>query len=377
VASDVTIVPVLDEPLRVRPDGVEAALDKMWRESAPAGSDESTVRLRLLNFVAIGAGGDAAARFETVMAALPAQHPCRGILATTAGGASTVEASIGARCLLTPGGARHLCSEEITLTAAPGQERALASAVLALLVPELTVSVWVMGGMPQGPSLVDELASAADQLFFDSAEASDAASSWGRAAGFVAQRELVLLDLAWRRTAVWRALISQLFDSADAVAELGRLTSITLASGGPQPAAEALLTAGWLVSRFGFTIADSTGLADGGLRATLYDGSRGVTLAIAPSGDGVALRSVDIRSDAATLVVDVDAARDHMHVSESVAGRESRRTVARPADDDGSLFIDALDAADAPSVYSDAVSTALSLIGRAPLAATGTPRPPA
>lgn len=376
MASDVAITPVLDHPLQVRPDEVEAALDQLWRECAPANSDESTIRLRLLNFVVLGAEDDADGRFQGVMAALPARHPCRGILAMTLAGERSVAASIGARCWLVSGGGRHLCSEEITLTAAPGEERALASAVLALLVPEVGVTVWAMHGLPPAPALLDEVADAADQLYFDSAEAPDPISCWERGVSVASGCDLVLRDLAWQRTAAWRALVSQLFDYEDARAELRQLTSIVLGSGGSQPSAEALLMAGWLVSRLGITIADTSGVGSDGLTATLYDGSRGVRLAIAPAGD-VPVRSIELCTEHATFTIDLDRGRGNMHVAETIAGRQSRRTVAYPADDDASLFVAALDGGDEPSVYSDAVDAALSLLGRQPLAVTGTPRSPA
>ena len=376
MAPDVAITPVLDHPLKVRPDEVEAALDRLWREAAPAGSDESTVRLRLLNFVAIGIGEHVVERFQAVITALPAHHPCRGILATTVAGESAVEASISARCWLAPGGGRHLCSEEITLTVGPGQERALASAVLALLVPEVTVAVWAMGGLAPDAPLVDELADAADHLYFDAAESADAADTWTHAISIANEHDLELRDLAWWRTSTWRALVSQLFDNDDALAELERLTSITMVSGGARPTAEAVLVAGWLVSRLGITIADTV-IGPDGVTATLYDGSRGVRLAIKLDGGDVALRSLELRTGQAVFGVDVDAASGHMHVSEVRGERESRRTVACPAEDDASLFGDALDGGDEPSVYIDAVNAALSLLGRTPVEVTGTPRPPA
>ena len=376
MAPDVAIIPVLAHSIRVRPDEVEAEIDRLWRECAPAGSDESTVRLRLLNFVAIGAGAEVAERFEGVVSALPAHHPCRGIMAMAVAGESAVEASIGARCWLAPGGGRHLCSEEITLTAGPGQERALASAVLALLVPEVTVAVWAMGGGLAEAPLVDEIADSADQLYFDAAEGSDVADAWMRAIAIAKEHDLELRDLAWWRTATWRALVSQLFDNDDALSELGRLTSISIVSGGARPAAEALLVAGWLVSRLGITIADAAAGPDG-VTATLYDGSRGVQLSIRRDGSEVPLRSLELRGPRAAFNVDIDAARGHMHVSETWGERESRRTVACPPEDDASLFGDALDGGDDPSVYIDAVNVALSLLGRAPVEVTGTPRPPA
>ena len=178
MASDVGIERLLEQPVIVRPDEVEDAFNRIWQESSPAGADESSVRLRTLNFVGIGLQDEARARFEAVMAALPSHHPCRGILAMTSAGASGVEAAIGARCWYSASGGRHLCSEEVTLTGAPGEERPLASAVLALLVPEVPVTVWVIGEPATAWGFAQELGDAADRLFFDSTEAADCGSMW-------------------------------------------------------------------------------------------------------------------------------------------------------------------------------------------------------
>ncbi|TAK67675.1 MAG: hypothetical protein EPO22_02740, partial [Dehalococcoidia bacterium] len=244
-----------------------------------------------------------------------------------------------------------------------------------LLVPEVTVAVWAMGGLAD-ESLVNEIADAADHLYFDSAELDDAADGWTRAIGIANEHDLELRDLAWQRIATWRALVSQLFDNDEALAELKRLTSVTITSGGARPSAEALLIAGWLVSRLELTIADSGARADG-VTATLYDGSRGVQLTIAIDAGGVPLRSLELRSPAATFALDVDATSGHMHVGETWGDATSRRTVSCPPLDDASLFGDALDGGDEPSVFIDAVNAALSLLGRTPLEVTGTPRPPA
>jgi glucose-6-phosphate dehydrogenase assembly protein OpcA len=366
------ITPALEHPIRVRPDEVESTLDKLWRDCAPRGLDESTVRLRLLNFVAAGAGTEAVRRFARVAAALPAHHPCRGILAATVADAADVEASISVRCWLAPGGGRHLCSEEITLTAAPGQERALASAVLALLVPEVAVAVWVMGGLAD-LSLVDEIAEAGDCLYFDSGEAGDPAEAWSRAVAIAGKHGIEPRDLAWSRIATWRALVSQMFDSDEARAELRRLTSITVGSGGGRPSAEALLIAGWLLSRLDLAIADAAAGPEG-VQVTLYDGSRGVRLTIATDGGGTALRLLELRGERAKFVVDADTEHAQMHVDETWGDATSRRTVAQPPVDDASLFGAALDGGDHPSVYLDAVDAALALVGREPTEPTGSPR---
>src|SRR6185295_6797924 len=98
MASDVTaatgIERVLEHPLAVEPRAIEDEFTRIWKETAGAGFDESSIRLRVLNFVGIGLNEDARERFDMVMEALPERHPCRGIMAMKSLAQSTVTASI-------------------------------------------------------------------------------------------------------------------------------------------------------------------------------------------------------------------------------------------------------------------------------------------
>jgi len=378
MAQDVTgIERVVETPIAVRPDAVEDEFNRIWTESAQAGMDESSVRLRVLNFVGIGMDETALERFEAVMEALPAHHPCRGIVAVMSPGAVGVEASITARCWVSGSGRRQLCAEEVVLRAAPGQERALASAVLPLLVPEVPVTGWVIGEPELESGLVSEIADAADRLFLDSARARDLAATLSAALKIRETHDVDVSDLAWCRVETWRTLIAQFFDREDALRELDRLQAIEIVSGGDRPAAEALLLAGWLVSRLGLLPADLSW--DGGrLAATLYDASRGVRLDLrCERAASPAVREVRISTQGAAFLVQAHAESGHLHVREQWPGSESRRTLERPADDDASVFAEVIDGGDDPAIFVDAVKSALALLSRSVDDATRSPARPA
>jgi len=362
MAQDVaTIERIPARPIAVDPVAIEDAFSTVWQETAGDGYDASSVRLRVLNFVAIVSGSDAEARWDRVMEAMPRRYPCRGILALLEPSAAAVSASISARCWTAAGVGRHVCSEEVTLRGRVEQGRAVASVVLALLLPEVPVDLWITGAPLLSGDLVDELLEAADRLFIDSSLADDITATYGDALALVSDRSIVVCDLAWHRLAAWRSLLAQFFDRDATIEELSRLRSIEIAGGAASPSSEALMLAGWFVSRLGLSPADCS-LEGGRLDATLYDGTRGIRLSVRPDGEaGLPLRSATVTTEGATFLVELHAASGHMHVCESLLAGASDRTVAMQPVDDASVLTQALDDPDDRSVVLDAMRAVLAL----------------
>lgn len=370
MAQDVTAIErIAGRPIGVEPAAIEDEFARIWRETAGDTYDASSIRLRVLNLVGIGNAADAETRYERVMEAMPQRYPCRGILALLDPAVADVTASISAHCWSSATGGRHVCSEEVLLRGGPAQGRAVASAVLALLVPEVPVDVWLIGPPDLQGELLDEVLEAADRLLLDSGAATEAAATYRDALAIANDRGLAICDLAWHRLVAWRTLTAQFFDGEGARQELTRLQSIEVAGGAGRPSSEALLLAGWFVSRLGLSPADVS-VRGGGFDATLYDGTRGIRLAVAP-GDSV-MRSVRIRTQNALFLVESHEASGHMHVREEWPDASPHRTVAMRPVDDASVVVEALDDPDDASVFIDAMRAALTLSESAP-DATGSP----
>lgn len=363
MAQDVTqFERIPGRQIAVEPAGIEDAFSRIWQETAGDAYDASTVRLRVLNFVAVGSGAAAADCFDRVMEVVPQRYPCRGILAVPDATASGVEASIAAHCWSGGAAGRHVCSEEVSLRGAPGQGRALASAVLALLVPEVPVEVWLVDSVDLDEDLAGELLQAADRILLDSALALKPADAYRAALAVPDDRGVAFCDLAWQRLAGWRALVAQLFDRVDAVEELSLLQSIEIVGGADGPSSESMLLAGWFVSRLGLQPADISTRV-GGFSATLYDGTRGIRLAVTADTHAAPLREVRIRTERTSFMVQLHADSGHMHVREEWPDRQRRRTVAMRPVDDASVIMDALDDRDDASVQADAMRAILALSG--------------
>jgi glucose-6-phosphate dehydrogenase assembly protein OpcA len=157
----------------------------------------------------------------------------------------------------TPGEGGPVCSERIRLTATGSVCARMASAVEALVVPEIpTTLVWL------GPVHVDDdvftaMAERAQRVILDS-EYTSAGSlleleKWSRAeAGRPA-----LADMAWTRIAPWQELCARFFDDPRTAHAAG-VTKVTLAQAsdkGAKLGSEGALLLGWLATRLGWRAA--------------------------------------------------------------------------------------------------------------------------
>ena len=366
MASDVRgeIDRVAERPMPVDPQAIEAEFLAIWRDASRGGYDQSSIRLRVLNFVAIGYRADDAARFDATMRVLPERHPCRGLLALGSGESEQLQASISASCWRMPTGASHLCSEEVRLTGRRDRAQELASAILGLLVPELPVALWLMDEPDVDGWIVLELLETADRVFLDTGAAEDLALTYRNLLRITRQFEVEISDLAWGRLSSWRELIAQCFDG-DRVEQLAKITAIEIDFAGERVPSEALLLAGWLVSRLGLSLADLDVGTGERIRATLYARTRGVTVALGPvrGQASPAIAELRVRTSDATFSVAMHGENQHMHVREHWNGEPVHRTVSNAADDEPSVITRVLDEFADPAIYADAVGAALALLG--------------
>ena len=291
------------------------------------------------------------------MTTLARRHPCRGILAVTSPDVAGLESAISAHCWRTAAGGRHFCAEEVAASGAKGGEQELASAVLALLVAEVPAVVWVLGD-PGGAHLPEEIATAADRLFMDSARAVDSATGLRTVLRTSASYDVETSDLAWVRTQTWRELAAQLFDGNEAQLDDVRVIEIT--GGTAAISSAALLTAGWLASRLDLTMA-SANASNERLDATFYDGTRGVSMQVRPSEQKLELDCIRIGTSMAEFIVELHGESDHLHVRADALVPPVHRVVAREPVDDASVLLAALERPRDERVYNESALAVLAL----------------
>jgi glucose-6-phosphate dehydrogenase assembly protein OpcA len=361
VAPDVAGLERLeDHAIAVDARAIEEEFARIWRATASVSEEGAAVRVRVMNLVAVGAREADAERFKEVMQLLPQRHPCRGVLAVAAAPHTALSATISAQCWRTGTAKRLVCSEEVMLSGGPAQERELASAVLALLVPDLPVALWLMDDPASFDGLATRLLDACDSTLVDSALAVSLKDGYGAIARVVEENATPCLDLAWARLAPWRSLIAQMFDGDAGARELDQVREIIISGGRTAPSSEAVLLAGWLASRLGFALADAAA-SEGAISAALYDGTRSVRMHIETGKSPI--DAIMIRTSDAQFAVECHADSRHLHVREAWDSGATRRIVEQPASDEASLIALTLDGLGELATYRDALAMATALTG--------------
>lgn len=156
-----------------------------------------------------------------------------------------IDCTIGSRS----GGAGH-CHDMALLTADAERLAHADSLVRPLRVAGLPTVLWLPG--TRASHAQDPLAALAHALVLDSGAASGAAlpAAFARAASLAVER---VRDVAWLRLSRWRRHVAARFDEPQALRVLERVERVELRSCRPTQAG-ALLLAGWIAARAGWTI---------------------------------------------------------------------------------------------------------------------------
>jgi glucose-6-phosphate dehydrogenase assembly protein OpcA len=128
----------------------------------------------------------------------------------------------------------------------------------------LSTFLWWQNSLRVSNKVFDTLVRATDRLVIDSAEFADPARDLVEINKLYTQdqsSEVGLSDLNWARLTLWRGLLADFYDVPAYKVWLDRIDFVGIDYVGPELAPEtvapqALLIAGWLASRLGWTLAD-------------------------------------------------------------------------------------------------------------------------
>jgi glucose-6-phosphate dehydrogenase assembly protein OpcA len=227
-------------------------------------------RVCMMNLVVAVTSRAIADRYTTVVDEVTATLPSCAIIVALESAAPTRPLDGSATAVCTPGGGGAVCSERIRLDASGSVCARVASAVEALIAPEVPTTLVWLGPVHADNEVFTSMAGSARRVILDSEYTS--AASLLELARWSSEEEgrPAFADMAWTRIAPWQGLCARFFDDPR-TEHAGSITRVTIhqaSEAGAPLGSEGALLLGWLANRLGWR-PERTG---GALRVRRADG---------------------------------------------------------------------------------------------------------
>ncbi len=219
----------------------------------------------MLNLVVYADREMHALRAAASTARLSDRHPSRAIIVLGDRMREGVDAAVQLHCLVPRSDeTARVCYEQIFARVRGDADDRIASVVIPLLVPDLSVFLWWTGTPPQDTKRFDDLIAVADRLIVDSADFARPDRTLAVLADLATthrRRRFGITDLNWTRLTPWRELIGGFFDVdawrpwLDAIVGV-RVGFSVDADGRAIHPSQALLLVAWLASRLGWRVVE-------------------------------------------------------------------------------------------------------------------------
>ena len=269
--------------------GLIARLDRELRDLWKTPTGGATLsRVCTMNIEVVAPSMDLLERYTPVIDEVTASVPARAILAAIEPDAPGEELTGTATAVCSLEGSKQICSERITLACRGNGAARAASAIEALLVPEIPTALVWLGRVHADDPVFNDLATDANRIILDSEYTSIASvidvAQWARKQPNAPQ----IADLAWTRIATWQEMLARFFDEPENRDLANAMTRVRVEQAdGPSTRVgpEAALMLGWMGTRLGW----KTSRLAGALRWKRGDGkSLLVELGAVARPDGVA-----------------------------------------------------------------------------------------
>ena len=255
---------------------VERQLAELWQETAHdpnADAETAVLRARVANLLVFVSNDAALDDLHQMLGELTAIHPSRvlAMLGAREAADQDIEMSVESICQTDKRtGAKRLSCEEITLKAFGKFVIELPSAALPLLMPDLATFLWWRSAPHISDKVLDKLLRATDRLVIDSLEFTNPQSDLSETNKLFGAKEydhVGVSDLNWARLTLWRGLLADFYDVAAYRTCLDGVDSVEIDYVAPERdevsvAPQALLFAGWLASRLGWSLAEEPPVQD-------------------------------------------------------------------------------------------------------------------
>jgi glucose-6-phosphate dehydrogenase assembly protein OpcA len=176
----------------------------------------------------------------------------------------------------------------------------LPSAALPLLMPDLSTFLWWRNAPHSSDKVLDKLLRATDRLVIDSAEFANPPADLGETHKLFRTKDydhVGISDLNWARLTLWRGLLADFYDVPAYRTWLDSVDSVQIDYVPPGPdemsvAPQALLFAGWLASRLGWSLAEERPLEERGQALSFKFEDRGSSPTVM---EGLRAREIQLR----------------------------------------------------------------------------------
>jgi glucose-6-phosphate dehydrogenase assembly protein OpcA len=244
-------------------------------------------RVCMMNLVVAVTSRAIADRYTPVVDQVTATLPSCAIIVALESAASTRPLNGSVTAVCTPGEGGAICSERIRLDASGSVCARVASAVEALIAPEVATTLVWLGPVHSDDEIFTSMAGSAQRVILDSEYTSAASllalARWSREE----EGRPAFADMAWTRIAPWQDLCARFFDDprTEHAATISRVTIHQASEAGAPLGSEGALLLGWLGNRLGWR----AGRTDGALRVRRADGQEvQVQVGAVPRPEGVA-----------------------------------------------------------------------------------------
>jgi glucose-6-phosphate dehydrogenase assembly protein OpcA len=305
----------LGTPVEVAAIGKE--LKKLWA------ADQTRTRATLFNFAIVCQGESAMQSNTELLENFIGTHAFRAVLiGIEPGPDDSVKAWINARCYLPKAGAKHICSEQVSLFVRGNVRLLLPNLLFGQLDSDLPLTLLWRCDCPE--QMDPEIWRWVDRLIFDLSAWSQPRQQLQALRRQLGNGRTVLCDLAWTRTLRLRQAIAQIFDASDNLSALAQVRNVRIQHA-PGARASAVLFLGWLAAQLGWS---AHGPSGNHLR---MDGPSGGIVCELSEKEGAAISLVELAGSSLSVVATRASGVSFLQVS---ARNENDRTTEyiMPAD---------------------------------------------
>ncbi len=336
----------LGTPVEVSAIGKE--LKKLWS------ADQTRTRATLFNFAIICEGEAAMQTSTELLENFIGSHAFRAVLiGIEPGPTDSVQAWINARCYLPKRGAKHVCSEQVSLYVKGNVKRLLPNLLFSQLDSDLPLTLlWRCESSDQ---MDPEIWRWVDRVIFDTAAWQQPRQQISALRRQLGSGRTVMCDLAWTRSLRLRQALAQIFDSEN-IAALHHIKSVKITHA-PGARSSAVLVLGWLAAQLGWS---AHGPSGNHLR---MEGEHGPVTCDLSEEAGAVISRVELISDQLTVTASRISGIPFLNISaKSADGRSTEFIMPADGESAADTLNDELGSWGLHRVYSKALTAAETLL---------------